>query len=129
MALHGQGGSGKTSLADFLSSLDKVASIPDVTTVLPAHGLEFTDLPNRVREVKEHHQDRLELLARVSQAEGWVTVEGYSHFLFRPERWGSMAESETYAHLEYAVQVGDADVRMGPKEQLEYQVHGSPILV
>ncbi len=121
-------GAGKTALADFLSSLDKVAAIPDVTMVLPAHGLEFTDLPNRVREVKEHHQDRLELLARVSQAEGWVTVEGYSHFLFRPERWGSMAESETYAHLEYAVQVGDADIRMGANDQVEYQVHGSPIL-
>jgi glyoxylase-like metal-dependent hydrolase (beta-lactamase superfamily II) len=122
-------GSGTAALANFLDSLNQVAAIPDVTTVLPAHGLEFGNLANRVREVKDHHQDRLELLSRVSQAEGWVTVEGYSHFLFRKERWGSMAESETYAHLQYLEQTGDAEVRSRDDGQLEFQVSGSPVLV
>ncbi len=122
-------GSGEASLHDFLSSLTTVAELTDVQTVLPAHGLEFTDLAGRVTEVKAHHQDRLELLSRVSQAEGWTSVEGFSHFLFRPERWGSMAESETYAHLEYLRQSGYGEVRRTDEGLAEFLVHGSPVLV
>jgi glyoxylase-like metal-dependent hydrolase (beta-lactamase superfamily II) len=122
-------GSGDASLANFLGSLDTVAALPGVTRVLPAHGLDFDDLPGRVREVKAHHQDRLELLSRVSQADGWTSVEGYSHFLFRPERWGSMAESETYAHLVYLAQIGMAETRRATDGQAEYLVHGAPVLV
>jgi glyoxylase-like metal-dependent hydrolase (beta-lactamase superfamily II) len=122
-------GAGDAALHDFLLSLDQVAAVPNVSKVLPAHGLEFTDLAARVVEVKEHHQDRLELLSRVSQAEGWTSVEGFSHFLFRPERWGSMAESETYAHLEYLRQHGFADARQTDDGFSEFLVHGSPVLV
>ncbi len=94
--------------------------------MLPAHGLEFHDLPGRVRDIKHHHHERLEIISRVSQAEGWTTVEGFSRFLFRPERWGSMAESETYAHTEYLVQVGLAERRPNDAGQTEYLVHGIP---
>jgi hypothetical protein len=38
------------------------------------------------------------------------TVEDFSHHLFRKERWGSMAESETYAHLEHLRLDGRAEV-------------------
>jgi glyoxylase-like metal-dependent hydrolase (beta-lactamase superfamily II) len=122
-------GAGNASLDDFLRSLTDVAQIPDVQVVLPAHGLEFHDLAGRVTEVKAHHQDRLELLSRVSQAEGWTSVEGFSHFLFRPERWGSMAESETYAHLEYLHQYSYAEARRTDEGLMEYLVHGAPVLV
>jgi glyoxylase-like metal-dependent hydrolase (beta-lactamase superfamily II) len=119
-------GSGTRSLGDFVKSLDAVAALPDVQVVLPAHGLEFGNLPGRVADIKEHHRERLEILSRVGQAEGWTTVEGYSRFLFRKERWGSMAESETYAHLEFLHQAGMAERRENSEGLAEFLVENSP---
>ena len=61
-------------LRAYLDSLDKVAAFQGVTTVLPAHGHPFTDLPGRVEAIKEHHAERLELLAVASARAGWATV-------------------------------------------------------
>jgi glyoxylase-like metal-dependent hydrolase (beta-lactamase superfamily II) len=85
----------------FLNSLDKVADIPGVNRVLPAHGHPFDDLEGRVKQIKEHHAERLDLL-RVAAADlGEASVEAYSQRLFKPAAWGPMADSETYAHLEH----------------------------
>ena len=89
------------SLAQFFSALHRVASIEGVTTVLPAHGLPFTDLPARVDEIIEHHHERLALLMDIADDLGDADVRGYSHRLFRERSWGPMAESETFAHLEH----------------------------
>ena len=89
------------SLAQFFAALHRVAAIEGVTTVLPAHGLPFTDLPGRVDEIIEHHQERLALLMDIADDLGEADVRGYSHRLFRERSWGPMAESETYAHLEH----------------------------
>ncbi|MFZ4516971.1 MAG: MBL fold metallo-hydrolase [Microthrixaceae bacterium] len=89
------------SLADFIGALHRVAAIPGVTNVLPAHGLPFTDLPGRVREIVAHHEERLEELERIGEGLGTATVRQYSRQLFRERSWGPMAESETYAHLEH----------------------------
>ena len=53
-----------------------------------------------------------------------MTVEGYSHLLFRPERWGSMASSETYAHLEHFRVAGQAERRVDAQGRAEYLVVG-----
>ena len=98
-------------LANYVENLDRVAALDDVQLVLPAHGQPFTDLPGRVDEVKEHHEARLDRLREISEELGWATVEDLSHQLFAPRSWGSMAESETYAHLEHLRQRGEADVR------------------
>ena len=36
-------------------------------------------------------------------------MQAFSQQLFKPRSWGSMAESETYAHLEHLRLLGDAD--------------------
>jgi len=89
------------ALALYVESLDRIAALDGITLVLPAHGHPFTDLAGRVDEVKEHHEERLEHLRGISEAEGWATVQALSHKLFAERSWGSMAESETYAHLEH----------------------------
>jgi len=89
------------ALALYVESLDRIAALEGVRHVLPAHGHPFTDLAGRVEEVKEHHEERLEHLRGISETEGWATVEALSHKLFAERSWGSMAESETYAHLEH----------------------------
>ena len=104
--------SGRDPLALFFESLDKVAALEGVRHVLPAHGHPFTDLAGRTEAIKEHHLERLEKLETVAaEMPGRRgTVEDFSHHLFRKERWGSMAESETFAHLEHLRHAGRAEV-------------------
>lgn len=102
-------GAGKDPLTHFFASLDRVADLENVATVLPAHGQPFADIRVRTEDIKEHHLGRLEKLRAASLAVGPTTVEDLSHHLFRKERWGPMAESETYAHLEHLRLSGQAE--------------------
>jgi glyoxylase-like metal-dependent hydrolase (beta-lactamase superfamily II) len=103
--------SGRDPLALFFDSLDRVAALENVHQVLPAHGHPFPDLAARTEAIKEHHRERLEKLEAVAaeMPDRRGTVEDFSHHLFRKERWGSMAESETYAHLEHLRHAGRAE--------------------
>lgn len=89
------------ALADFVAALDRVASLDGVTTVLPAHGLPFSDLPGRVRDIIVHHDQRLARLEAIAGTADRGGVRAYSRKLFQERSWGPLAESETYAHLEH----------------------------
>ncbi len=104
-------GMGETSdpLGEFFSSLDRMKTFDQVSTVLPAHGLEFNDLGARAMDIKEHHFERLDTLREASDELGQGTVEQYMRSLFAERSWGAMAESETYAHLEHLRLAGEAE--------------------
>lgn len=108
-------------LSLYVESLDRVAALPDLKIVLPAHGQTFTDLPKRVDEIKEHHEGRLERLHEISDEAGWASVQQLSRTLFAERNWGSMAESETYAHLEHMRLAGQAE-RREQGGSLEYRI-------
>ena len=88
-------------------------TIDDVKVVLPAHGLKFHDLAGRSKEIIEHHHGRLDTLteAAVNAPENELTIPEYSKHLFKPRSWGTMADSETFAHLEHLRQTGKASAR------------------
>lgn len=110
-------------LEDFFASLEAIARTEHVTTVLPAHGHPFDDLPGRVKSIHEHHMERLEKLREVAgDLDGWATVVEFSHHLFRERSWGQMAESETWAHLEHLALTGRAESRFNDDGLLEYLV-------
>ncbi|MDH5671144.1 MAG: MBL fold metallo-hydrolase [Myxococcales bacterium] len=96
-------------LQAFYDSLEEVAEIPDVRRCLPAHGHPFDDLPLRARAIRQHHDERLEKIKGISKRLGPATVEDISKQLFQERNWGSMAESETYAHLEHLRLRGQAE--------------------
>ncbi len=97
-------------LSSFFYSLDRVAEISGVKRVLPAHGHPFDDLRARTQAIKRHHHERLERVREISRQFGApASVEDFSHQLFRPRSWGSMAESETFAHLEHLRIAGRAE--------------------
>jgi len=98
---------GVDPLNAFFGSLDKVAALDGVTLALPAHGLPFTDLAGRAKEIRDHHEERLETLRAAAREMGDGSVEDYSHQLFKARSWGQMAESETYAHLEHLREAGE----------------------
>jgi glyoxylase-like metal-dependent hydrolase (beta-lactamase superfamily II) len=87
-------------LLQYTESLDRLSDLPHVSTVLPAHGQPFHDLAGRAEEIKRHHEERLARLLEICAAAGWTNVIDLSHELFAPRSWGSMAEAETFAHLE-----------------------------
>ena len=98
-------------LKAYLESLDRVAAFEGVTTVLPAHGHPFSDLPGRVEAIKQHHAERLEMLRVASRERGWASVTELMQDLFRERSWGHMAESETFAHVEHLRLLGQAERR------------------
>ena len=56
----------------------------------------------------------------ISRRIGPASVQAFSHELFHPRSWGSMAESETYAHLEHLRIAGQAERHMGDTGKLVY---------
>jgi len=97
------------SLKSYLATLDLVARLDGVTLGLPAHGHPFHDVPGRVAAIKQHHAERMELLRDAGLALGPATVVALSHEVFPKRHWGTMAESETFAHLEHLVHAGEAE--------------------
>lgn len=97
------------SLKSYLATLDLVARLPGVDVALPAHGEVFHDVPGRVAAIKEHHYERMELLRNAGVSIGDATVPELSHEIFPRRHWGTMAESETFAHLEHMVHAGEAE--------------------
>jgi glyoxylase-like metal-dependent hydrolase (beta-lactamase superfamily II) len=114
--------SSEDPLLSFFYSLDRVAELPGIEQVLPAHGHPFTDLKGRAEAIKAHHHERLEKIHEISRDFGRpASVTEFSRQLFRPRSWGSMAESETYAHLEHLRQAGKAESHRDRRGVLYYQ--------
>lgn len=108
-------------LLSFFYSLDRVGELPGIKQVLPAHGHPFSDLRERTEAIKRHHYERLEKIHAISKDFGRpASVQEYSQHLFRQRSWGSMAESETYAHLEHLRHAGQADSHRDRKGVLFY---------
>jgi glyoxylase-like metal-dependent hydrolase (beta-lactamase superfamily II) len=107
--------SSRDPLASFFYSLDRVAEIQGVRKVLPAHGHPFDDLAGRAAAIKRHHDERLARVIEISRNLGRpARVSEFSQQLFRQRSWGSMADSETYAHLEHLRLMGRAERSEGP---------------
>ena len=113
--------SGRDPLGMFVDSLDKVAGLPGLRHVLPAHGHPFTDMAGRVDKIKVHHVERMERLQQALIEIGPATVEDLSKALFKEAAWGSMAESETFAHLEHLRRIGLAHSTPGPDGKVIFE--------
>src|SRR5690606_17381725 len=62
----------------FFGPLDKVSGLDGVTLALPAHGPPFADLAGRAKAIRQHHEERLELLRDAAAELGSATVEDLS---------------------------------------------------
>ena len=102
-------GADRDPLAEFFAALDRMAALEGVTVALPAHGHPFQDLAGRALDIKVHHDGRLQRLRDASAELGRpATVNELMQRLFSERAWGSMAESETFAHLEHLRIAGEA---------------------
>lgn len=100
-------------LAEFFGSLDKVADLgTQMRLALPAHGNPFTNVVERVTDIKEHHIERLQKLREIgAEFDRPASVMEIAKHLFSARAQGPMADSETYAHLEHLRLAGEFTTR------------------
>lgn len=88
-------------LRDYLASLDGFAHLPDDALVLPAHGLPYRGLHDRLAALKHHHDHGLDALAAFLSPNGTAATDCFSQ-LFKatigPHNIG-LAVGEALAHL------------------------------
>jgi len=98
-------------LDHYLKSLDKVYEM-DVNLVLPGHGPIFKDCRQRIRQLKEHHEARLqEILSALSDGSGKDTygvasrlswsLSGCADWDSAPTIQKFFATGEAFSHLRY----------------------------
>jgi len=114
----------RNSLKEYLMSLDKVYDL-DVELVLPGHRSIFRNHKERIRELKQHHQARLnEIISilgkgrqNVFQIASQMTwdIDYKSWDLFPPaQKW--FAFGEAMAHLKYLEEEGKVERQIEGQE-------------
>jgi glyoxylase-like metal-dependent hydrolase (beta-lactamase superfamily II) len=94
-------------LGSYLTSLQRLRALPEDTLVLPAHGVPFRGLRQRIDDLTGHHLQQLDKLAALC-AEPKVATDVLP-FMFRRELKDMhlfLAIGEALAHLEYLVHAG-----------------------
>ncbi|HNP69578.1 MAG TPA: MBL fold metallo-hydrolase [Kouleothrix sp.] len=97
-------------LADFLSSLERLGDL-DVALALPGHGPLIDKFGQRLVELRQHHHERLEMMARAA-GDGATAFEVCTRVFptstLSPHQL-RFAIAETLAHLEHLVSIGQAE--------------------
>jgi glyoxylase-like metal-dependent hydrolase (beta-lactamase superfamily II) len=90
-------------LKSFLDSIDKFLPLPADTLVLPSHGKPFRGLHERVRQLHEHHDERLqevlEACGRAPQSAADVLPVLFKRALDLHQTTFAMGESIAHLHL------------------------------
>jgi glyoxylase-like metal-dependent hydrolase (beta-lactamase superfamily II) len=87
-------------LKTFLDSLQTVERLP-VEKIYPGHGIFFTDLKTRLKELRAHHKERTELILNCLNTKPKTTLQ-VSQDIFGidlPDFDKFLALNETYVHL------------------------------
>ena len=75
-----------------------------------------------MKVIKEHHEERKEMLRQASIAIGPASVEALMRETFPERHWNVMSESETFAHLEHLALGGEAERWRQDDGRLMYRV-------
>jgi glyoxylase-like metal-dependent hydrolase (beta-lactamase superfamily II) len=94
-------------LSDFLASLERYREIPADAMVLPSHGRPYCNLPVRLQQLAEHHEERLEraLQACVAPATIFEILPALFESEIGPSQLG-FALGETWAHMNHLLARG-----------------------
>ena len=110
-------------LGEYLASLDRLATLPADTLVLPAHGLPFSTLHARIAALRAEHAARLEQV-RSALVEPQATTHVVAQ-LFNVGRLDALnrllATTETLAHLRHLELQGQLS-RRGEGRDLRWQL-------
>ncbi len=93
-------------MQDYLDSLTQLEALPSDTLVLPSHGLPFRGLHQRLAQLREHHQARLDDVASVVTGKTnafLIAQEVFPRVLYANPR---LAFGESLAHLNMLASTG-----------------------
>ena len=108
-------GEGRDVLADYLESLQRIATL-DAATVHPSHGDEFTHLAERTREMARHHQWRCQTIRQAIE-DGARTAHAVVERLWQQRLspfQHRFALFEVMAHIEHMRRRGEDLPGFGP---------------
>jgi glyoxylase-like metal-dependent hydrolase (beta-lactamase superfamily II) len=90
-------------LKSFLESIDKFAALPQDTLTLPSHGKPFRGLHERIRQLHEHHRERLaeviDACAQAPQSAADVLPVLFKRKLDLHQTTFAMGESVAHLHM------------------------------
>ncbi|MEQ6889163.1 MBL fold metallo-hydrolase [Halomonas sp. CS7] len=89
-------------LGGWLASLDRLATLAPDTLVLPSHGPVFRQLPERVRQLQEHHERQFVLIRELAErSPGFTAFDAMCRLFPRalPPTEKLLALGEALAHL------------------------------
>lgn len=118
---------GSAPLAEYLNTLDRFDPLPADTLVLPSHRQPFRGLHLRLKELRAHHEDRLEALAAAMRDGQACSAADVMPAVFPQELEGMhivFALGETIAHLEHLVDVGSVTVSRDADGATRYRLAG-----
>jgi len=117
------------ALSAYLLSLKRLCEL-DLAIVLPGHGRPLKDLKRRVRELVDHHEERLLQIIKILKVQSgdayWVSSK-VKWKTQHPSWWRTsifyrwLAFGETLAHLNFLVRLGLVDRKL-VKGKAIYQV-------
>jgi glyoxylase-like metal-dependent hydrolase (beta-lactamase superfamily II) len=90
-------------LQTYMASLNKMKKL-DADFVIPSHGQPFYDANERIEQILQHHEERLDYLLGIIKKETRLSVFEASEKLFNKKlniHETRFAVGETLAHLEY----------------------------
>ena len=96
-------------LQQFLDSIAKFLPLPADTLVLPAHGKPFTSIAVRVRQLQDHHRDRLAEVREMCRAQP-TSARDVVPVMFKRKLDGNqlfIAVGEALAHLHLLWHAGE----------------------
>ncbi len=106
----------RDALGSYLRSLKKASRL-DVKLCLPGHRTLFADCRGRIQSLERHHQNRLDEVRNILDAQGPCAayfVASRMTWSVRAKHWDSFPQAqqwfacgEALAHLEHLVQLGD----------------------
>ncbi len=105
----------RNPLGDYLDSLDRVVDL-DIELVLPGHRRLINDHTTRIKELKQHHEERCREILGILNGKGMdaYTVASRMTWDIRCDTWEDFpiaqkwfATGEAIAHLRYMEEKGD----------------------
>ncbi|ARM75528.1 MBL fold metallo-hydrolase [Acidianus manzaensis] len=94
-------------LKEYIESLERIMEL-DVEKVYPAHGDPFTNIRERINEIKKHHERRLQEIINILQKRGKANAYEISTNISWYKPWQELgnidkqlAIGETLAHIKY----------------------------
>jgi len=108
-------------LKSYLESLDRLSEL-DAELVVPSHGKPFYGANDRIREIQNHHDDRLNVTLE-SMSEGGTVYEVCQKLFPKTltVHETRFAIGETLAHLEYLRDKEECEREMSEKEYVYYR--------